>query len=115
MSKATGTKIWCLCAVLSIVVCLSDRGLAQTDTSSLSGTISDPSGAVVPNAKITAHNEATNADKDTMSDGSGSFTIASLAPGSYTMRVEAPGFQTTVLNGVQVDPNLDLLPRIAIA
>ena len=106
MWKAIRIKIWCLCAVLSIAVSFPSRGFAQSDTSSLSGTISDSAGALIANAKITAHNIATSADRDTTSNESGNFTIANLTPGSYTMRVEAPGFQTTVLNGVRVDPNI---------
>jgi hypothetical protein len=106
MLKVTGTKIWCLCAVLSVAIGFSGRGLAQTDTSSLNGTISDSSGAVVVNAKVTAHNDATSADRDTTSNENGNYTITNLAPGSYTVRVEAPGFQTTALNSVQVDPNI---------
>ena len=61
--------------------------LAQTDTSSLSGTISDASGAVVRNAKITVHNDATQTTRVAVSNEVGNFTIPNLAPGTYSMRV----------------------------
>jgi hypothetical protein len=83
----------------------ASRGLAQ-DTSSLSGTVSDSSGALVPKANITLHNEATRAEIHATTNDGGNYTITNLAPGVYSMRVEAQGFQTTSLNAVQVDPNI---------
>ena len=79
---------------------------AQTDTSSLSGTISDSSGAVVANARVTVRNEATQTNREAITKDDGNFTIPNLAPGIYSVRVEASGFQTTALNGVHVDPNI---------
>jgi hypothetical protein len=79
---------------------------AQSDSSSLSGTVTDSSGAVVANAKITARNEATQTTREAVSMGDGNFTIPNLAPGTYSVRVEATGFQTTSLNEVHVDPNI---------
>src|SRR3978361_1911166 len=64
---------------------------AQSDTSSLSGTISDSSGAVVPKVKVTVHNVATGQDNLTMSNENGNFTLTNLQPGKYTLRVESPG------------------------
>lgn len=94
---------------LLLVLCFFLTGIpvhAQSDTSSLSGTISDSSGALVPNANITLHNEATRVDLHATTDSNGSYTITNLPSGSYTMRVEAPGFQTTALSDVRVDPNI---------
>ncbi len=92
--------------VLCLLIVTAVPLLAQTDTSSLSGTVSDSSGAVVPNAKITVHNEATLNDREAVSNEAGNFTITNLTPGNYSMRVESPGFQTTMLNSVLVDPNI---------
>ena len=79
---------------------------AQADSSSLSGTITDASGAVVPNAKVTAHNEATGQDRSVTTSGGGSYTIPNLATGSYTVKVEAKGFSNAVQQGTHVDPNI---------
>jgi hypothetical protein len=76
------------------------------DTSSLSGTITDASGAVVANAKILIHSNDTRAERETTSSDSGSFTVPNLVPGSYNIRVEAQGFQTATLSDVKVDPNI---------
>ncbi len=79
---------------------------AQSDASSLSGTISDASGALVPKANITLRNSATRAEVRAASNENGNFTITNLAPGSYSIRVESAGFQTTELNDVHLDPNI---------
>ena len=85
---------------------IGNTALAQSDTSSLSGTVTDTSGAVVPGAGIMVQNAATRTEARGTSNESGNFTITNLVPGSYTVRVEAAGFQTTSLGGVQIDPNI---------
>jgi Carboxypeptidase regulatory-like domain/TonB-dependent Receptor Plug Domain len=80
--------------------------LRNLTSSSLAGTVLDSSGAVVANAKVTVHNNATLTDRDAISNEAGNFTITNLAPGVYSMHVEAAGFQTTTLNDVHLDPNI---------
>lgn len=80
--------------------------MAQADSSSLSGTITDTTGAVVPAAKVTAHNEATGQDRSVSTNEAGSYTIPSLATGSYTVKVEAAGFSSAVQQGTHIDPNI---------
>lgn len=75
---------------------LSSQG--QADTSSIFGTITDPTGAVIPGAKITAHNTATGVDYPTTSSSDGGYRITQLPPGSYVLMVKSKGFapkQTT--------------------
>jgi hypothetical protein len=80
--------------------------LAQSDTSSISGTVTDTSGALVPNAQVTIHNNATLADRTISSNESGAFTLTNLAPGDYSVRATKSGFQTTTLNDVHLDPSI---------
>src|SRR5688500_14388820 len=81
-----------LCLVLLVLTgAYAVIGTAQTSTSRLDGTVTDPAGAVVPGAKITAANNNTQAKSETTTSGSGSFVFPSLLPGSYTMTVEAAG------------------------
>lgn len=80
--------------------------LAQSDASSLSGTVTDASGAVLPNATVVIHSVATNTDRTITSNEGGSFTVPNLASGNYRVRVEAKGFQTTTLNDVHLDPSI---------
>jgi hypothetical protein len=92
-----------------IVGCIFGIGvsaIAQSDSSSLSGTVTDASGALVPNAKVVVHNDATQAEQQSSSGDKGSFTIPNIASGDYSIRVEAPGFQSTTLNNVHVDPSI---------
>jgi hypothetical protein len=92
-----------------VMVCLlvtATSILAQSDTSSMSGTVTDVSGALVPNAQITIHNNATLADRTITSNENGAFTLTNLAPGDYSVRATKPGFQTTTLNDVHLDPSI---------
>ena len=90
-------------AVLSFLP-FAPIAMAQSDTSSLSGTISDPSGAVVPNAKISVHNNATGSDQQITTNESGNFTLTNIQTGTYTVRIEGAGFQSVTLNDVRIDP-----------
>ena len=95
--------------LLLIVTCafaIGNTALAQSDTSSLSGTVTDSSGAALPNAKVLVRNDATHTDRTTLSNESGNFNLTNLPPGDYTIRVEAANFQTTTLGNVHVDPSI---------
>lgn len=79
---------------------------AQSDTSSISGTVTDPSGAVVPNAKVTIEDEATKNQRVVTSTSVGLYTVSNLPPGNYRVKVEAQGFQGYVQQGAHVDPGV---------
>ena len=61
-------------------------------TASLSGTVSDPSGAVVPGARVTVHSFATGEDRVVTTDSAGLYVVPSLVPGDYSIEVTATGF-----------------------
>ena len=66
---------------------------AQTYTlGSIAGTVFDPSGAVVPEAAVTIHNDGTNAEITLKTDGSGYFKAPELSPATYTISINATGF-----------------------
>jgi hypothetical protein len=92
------------------------RSDAQTFTASLQGTVTDSSGAVVPNARVNLVNEATNVKVALLSDSRGAYLFTLLSPGSYRMTVEAPGFQTAIRSGmvlqVQQQANLDIVLNV---
>src|SRR5512146_2488217 len=76
--------------------------LAQTDRGVITGTVKDTTGAVVPNAQITATEISTNAAYKTKTTTSGDFTVPSLPVGSYQVRVENTGFKTHLATNVTV-------------
>ncbi len=71
-------------ALLLVVILLASTCFAQQLTGTLSATVSDSAGAVVPNAKITMKNDASGDVRTTVSNGSGYFTITAVQPGTYS-------------------------------
>src|SRR3954453_8414729 len=84
---------------LSVIIAFSATSFAQS-TSTLRGTVTDQSGAVVPNAKVTARNEATGIERSTQSDSTGNYQLAALPVGTYTVDVKAPGMAAQTSKGV---------------
>jgi len=85
--------------VLSVTIILSTLSFAQS-TATLRGTVTDQSGAVVANAKVTARNEATGIERSTQSDSTGNYQLAALPVGTYTVDVNAPGMAAQTAKGV---------------
>src|ERR1700687_2999514 len=69
---------------------------AQVAGATLSGTITDPQGGAIVNAKVSATNLATNVAIDTTTNANGAYTVPNLRPGDYQVSVSAPGFTTAV-------------------
>jgi hypothetical protein len=79
---------------------------AQSDNSSISGYIKDPSGAVVANAKVVVRNEATGLERSVTTNSEGYYIVTPIPPGFYTVSVEAEGFKRYQETGKKVDPNI---------
>lgn len=84
------TSKWAIAFAVALIAVLAAYG--QNSSGSLSATVFDQSGAVVPHAKVVLSNEATGAGRETVSNGSGFFNLPAIQPGSYTLTVTAPGF-----------------------
>ncbi|MGB9147722.1 MAG: TonB-dependent receptor, partial [Acidobacteriaceae bacterium] len=91
--------VLCLLAVLAIA---SRPLLAQIDTGSITGTVLDPSGAVVAGAKITLTNVATGVKAQTSSTSTGNYVFSGLIPGTYAIEAESGGFENYVVHGIVV-------------
>ena len=68
----------------------------------LQGTVTDSTGAVIPNASVTILDKETNQSQTVKTDGSGTYTFNRLAPASYTVTVEAPGFAKRIIDDVTI-------------
>jgi outer membrane receptor protein involved in Fe transport len=73
---------------------------AQVTTGRISGTVTDPNGAVVSGANVTATNADTNLVRETTTDGEGNYAFQLLPPGNYRVEATASGFQTTAAQAV---------------
>ena len=71
---------------------------AQSNNGSIVGTVTDPTGAVIPNAAVAVTNQATNLQFAATSDNAGEFHIFAVPPGNYTATVTAQGFQGQTVN-----------------
>ena len=76
---------------------------AQTGAASLTGIVTDTSGAVVPGATVTATNEATNVAYTAVSNDAGNYTISSLPVGAYVIKAELARFKTAATKPIQME------------
>ena len=90
-------------AVLVFLLALCSFGWAQSGRGSVSGTVHDSSGASVPGAKVTLISSATNERYDLTTNDAGDYTAADVPVGTYSVRVEKPGFSQSEINGLTVN------------
>ena len=82
-------------AMIAIVFCIGGvAGMAQTVTGAVRGTITDPSGAIVSGATVTATNTASSVATTTRTNNTGEYSIRFLQIGQYKLTVSAQGFET---------------------
>src|SRR5271169_2963437 len=86
-------------AIAGLALSLPAWGQATT---SLQGTVADPSGAMIPFAKVTLINVATSLVRQTTTTGGGVYDFVSVLPGTYKLTVEAKGFRTYVQTELQL-------------
>ncbi len=82
-----------LCGLLLSPVC-GIAALAQDISAKITGTVTDPSGATVPNANVTAHEISRGVDYPGKTNAAGVYYLTQLPPGQYSLSVRAPGFAT---------------------
>jgi Carboxypeptidase regulatory-like domain/TonB dependent receptor len=87
---------------------------AQLTEGTIDGTVTDPSGATVANAKVTIRNTQTGASVDETSDSIGYFRAPHLAPGTYDVRLEKSGFKTSVAHGISVSVGVTTRADVAL-
>ncbi|WP_446743179.1 carboxypeptidase regulatory-like domain-containing protein [Silvibacterium acidisoli] len=92
-----------LCVCVAMIAMLSSTASAQDTSANLLGVIREASGNVISKATVTATNTATNARTVQTSNDQGQYSFLTLAPGTYSLRVEAPGFASYEQNGIRLD------------
>jgi Carboxypeptidase regulatory-like domain len=86
---------------------------AQAGRGAISGLVADPSGAIVPGAKVVARETATGVKLSTLSTGAGLYSFVSLSPGTYELTITATGFGTLVQKNVSV--TVDQISTVNVA
>ena len=98
LKMVVGVSTFCLV----LVFFLAPKALGQAAYGTIIGTVTDPSGAGVPGAKITVVDKNKGVSLSTMSNDSGYYTASNLTPGDYKLTVEAKGFKTLVQENLPV-------------
>src|SRR5437868_6917654 len=98
MSRTRSTTI----LLLALASLSAFPAFSQLDTATISGRITDTSGAVIANAQVLATNIETNFESQSVTNGEGAFRIPSLRPGPYRVRVSAPGFKNYLRTGLNL-------------
>ncbi|HZQ22858.1 MAG TPA: TonB-dependent receptor [Terriglobales bacterium] len=100
-------RITALLGVLAVIFCATFALGQGIVTGSISGTVTDPQGAVVNGAKVTATHVSTNRQFTTVSTGAGDFSLRALPIGMYDLKVEAPNYRSYESKGVGVNTGAD--------
>lgn len=90
--------------LITLGLLLASSGAGQAIFGNITGSVTDPAGAVVPGARIALHDIDRGVDYPTVANSSGNFTQTHLLPGDYSIRISAPGFaEYSATAVVQVD------------
>jgi len=102
--------------LIALVFLLAMPLLAQNNTGIISGRITDPTGAVVPNAQIMVTQTQTNVDAVSATNSDGLFRVPSLIDGPYKLTVTAPGFKKEVRDGLslRIGENLNVEVKLEV-
>ena len=117
--KASGLRSVLALGILAFPLFISVPIRAQVADASLTGTITNESGAAVANARISVKNLATGQSAETQTDSAGLYTVPNLTPGEYELSVAAEGFTTnaakvTVTSGAVQPMNLTLRAALSL-
>jgi hypothetical protein len=105
MSNARSRAVagFSLALVLGLIVGSNDTAFAQTGAASITGLLTDQSGAAAPGVTVTATNQATNVPYTAVSNDAGSFTITSVPVGTYVVKAELSGFKTPTTKPIKLE------------
>jgi hypothetical protein len=105
------TRFWAFAFAL---LAISVSAFGQLTSGNVSGTVYDPAGAAVPNVTVTATEESTNGSTRTSTTSSGQYQFTNLPIGSYTVTIEAPGFQKAEVRHLKVQLNQTISQNVTL-
>ncbi|HKF66906.1 MAG TPA: carboxypeptidase regulatory-like domain-containing protein, partial [Vicinamibacterales bacterium] len=92
-----------LLVAVGLLATVASHAAAQTTSATISGTIKDETGGVLPGVEMTIKNLETGLTRSTVTDANGSFTVPGLAPGTYESRATLQGFASVVRTGIVLE------------
>ena len=104
-----------LAGAIVLMLALAGHSSAQTFRGTILGTVTDPNGAVVPNATVTAKNLGTGIERSTKTDDFGNYTLAELQTGTYEIKVQGSGFQIATVSNIVVEVSAERRVDVALA
>src|SRR5580700_7535220 len=106
-SRVARLGVWFTLAVLALILMTAGPVRAQVEGGSISGSVTDATGSLVPDVQITATNLDTKEQVSTKTDSAGLFRLSSLAIGNYDLELTKQGFKKMVVGGVSVSAGAD--------
>ncbi|MBI1760285.1 MAG: TonB-dependent receptor [Acidobacteria bacterium] len=99
---------------MAILLLAAPLSFAQSATGGIRGSVTDPNGAAIPNATITAKNPATGLELKTTSNSEGLYSVPRILPGKFSITVEAQGFKKSEVTDIEVSLGKDTVIDVAL-
>ena len=96
------SSLWATVSLVAFSLLLPALVFGQSDRGTITGTVSDPAGAVVPGAKVVAKSPENGSILETVTTATGNYTLPSLPVGLYDLSVEAAGFSKYIQAGIHI-------------
>jgi hypothetical protein len=113
--SALGRRAIAFGSAIALFACLLiSHGSAQTTTGTISGTVTDSTGSIVPNANIIVTGVQTGISQSTQSNASGNYIFPALTTGDYTLSIQAAGFGSEKQTGLHLDVSQDLVSNVVL-
>src|SRR5206468_4737831 len=103
-----------VCAAYLAVLLFAFHSWGQTPTGAIEGTVTDPTGAAVPNVRVTITELASNRAIPMRTNELGRYSLRNLLPGVYSIKIEAPNFSGRLIDNVKIDSGAVVTTDVAL-